>query len=197
MSEGREEGGEDVGGERTEARKGRGARRRRGQGGRMREGEPQGARAEGARRPRRLRRAGRAGGRGAGRRRPAGSAACPQADLLFSGRLVCRQSYCGDSRCSVRLAGSQAGCRPRPPPPSARRAVHFTHSSFPGKAGIPSQSQASLRGHRASSVNLIPAWDLGPESRLPSPWGWTRLLCSGTLNWCPLQAHVRPTWWNV
>ena len=44
------------------------------------------------------------------------------------------------ARCSVRLAGSQAGCRPRPPPPSAQRAVSFIHSSFPGKAGIPSQS---------------------------------------------------------
>lgn len=41
------------------------------------------------------------------------------------------------ARCSVRLAGSQAGCRPRSPPPSAQRAVNFIHSSFPGKAGIP------------------------------------------------------------
>ena len=56
-----------------------------------REKEPQGAQTE------EERSAEQWGGRGAGRRRPAGSAAWPQADLLFLGRFVCRQSYCGDS----------------------------------------------------------------------------------------------------
>lgn len=70
----------------------RGTRKRRGQEGGMREREPQGAQSE---EEQRVRRSGEGrGGRRGGRWGPAGSAAWPQADLLFLGRFVCSQSYC-------------------------------------------------------------------------------------------------------
>ncbi|CAI9162307.1 unnamed protein product [Rangifer tarandus platyrhynchus] len=104
----------------------------------MREGAPQGAQTEGERRVRRSGESGEGAERGAGDRQevPLGR----KLTYFSWADLFAAKATVETARCSVRLAGSQAGCRPRSPPPSAQRAVSFIHSSFLGKAGIPSQS---------------------------------------------------------
>ena len=169
--------------ERTEERKGQGGPER-GEG--RKEGRENGNRR--GRRGRKSRECGEVGKGGEGAEGGAGD----QQEVLPGRKLTyfswadvsAAKATVETARCSVRLGGSQAGCPPRPPPPYAQRAVSFINSSFPRKAGIPSQTPGP--GFLERSGGFVykpesPPWDFRPESRFPFPWGRTRPLCSGTL----------------